>query len=783
MYIQFYFLSLPKMPKLPDGFRFGGRLFMVALIMFCLFFISISTSKAEDVEPPILPANYSITLDITGYSLDKDIINALEQGVILNPKFTSTLPGSKFHLVGYRLSDDKNWIMLNIRALDSKYDYENPKSLVRVLGQKLKGKWILAPESTRDYYKLLEKAPLEFIPQISKNIWNGKGAKNQTQAVTYKFPWERGAVWRWWDRGSYPTWHGGKACSAGWNSEYCAVDFGTSEENRKVLASASGVVNIRCMNDPDMNTVNIGITDANGVELEYWHINHGSVNPSLIYEGAYVYQGQDLGDAWVGSLPKDCEGGYANQTSINSHVHMFLPTSGINIDGWDFKYKQNFAQKEGEKRHAGRSFESTNDSIEFPHWVERVELGDTNYSRYTGKMDILPNGDFVTSGLKNNNRAFVSNFDYDGSLLWEKEFYVNTGSSGIYDIASTNNNSFLIAGFQYSNNKPIGWIALLDNDGNIINQKYSQNIESWRSIKFNQTSNQIMLVGRRSVSPNYRVVISSLDSELEEIQTYEIDVGSTLYQYVEPVLDITYEGEVVIGVLNKIILLSTGGDLLGVKNLTTYINNNTFTLYPTDILVDKQNNILVTGDTDPGTYHRGRTFIIKLNSDLEYLESNTFRFYDSGGMTGVFILPNTNSDGYILGGNIDNTHGGVYYHTLLSLNSNLNIIGEHKLSTNVVNYFHVLQDGQLLDDERLAIYGYYYLPHTSTWAPYLWTVDQTGVMYSCEDTSNSIVTITEDGQITLENVNVTVGPLSLDNTNATSESALSGATSGMLCYR
>jgi hypothetical protein len=180
--------------------------------------------------------------------------------------------------------------------------------------------------------------------------------------VSYKFPWKNGDSKTWW-RASDP-WHGGhdiNCVNQTGNPAMCAIDFGGSGA-WEVLAMASGKVNVIC-DDKPTKTVNVEITDANGIKVRYFHINKTTLNSTKVKDGATIQQGQLLGNVWTGNLTSDCEKAVAQQTATSGHVHIIIPTAPFVIDGWTFDYPSKCAKKSSVTKCAGNQFTSTNSSV------------------------------------------------------------------------------------------------------------------------------------------------------------------------------------------------------------------------------------------------------------------------------------------------------------------------------------------------------------------------------------------------------------------------------------
>lgn len=140
----------------------------------------------------------------------------------------------------------------------------------------------------------------------------------QAQAIPlgYKFPWEAGQTFYF-----AQSWHDA--------FRKMGVDLGTTGPNRKFLAPINGTITFLhyC---PE--TVHMRITDDNGMELDYLHIDRDTLQPGIQLH-ADLIQGQVIGNFEIGAFNEEC--GYSSQNEISSHIHWQLPTyAPFTVDGW-----------------------------------------------------------------------------------------------------------------------------------------------------------------------------------------------------------------------------------------------------------------------------------------------------------------------------------------------------------------------------------------------------------------------------------------------------------------
>lgn len=139
------------------------------------------------------------------------------------------------------------------------------------------------------------------------------------KAIDYKFPWPKGYSWNW-NQG----WH--------YNGYNYAIDVGTSNTNKFVLAAADGTVSQVCT---DTRSNFVVIDHADGFTMMYAHIELGKLE-SNITQYATVQKGQVLGFLKAGDMAAPDPGcGIAYQDAAFGHIHWtFEGGAGKTIEGW-----------------------------------------------------------------------------------------------------------------------------------------------------------------------------------------------------------------------------------------------------------------------------------------------------------------------------------------------------------------------------------------------------------------------------------------------------------------
>ena len=225
---------------------------------------------------------------------------------------------SQFLLASLRQSAAGDWAILSYAPVDgpnATETYIGEGTAARVLlAQRTAAGWVAQTQTGDAFDALLAQAPPEFISPAAKTLFLNQRRSNAVSAVDYKWPWAIGLSWRW---------------MQGWHYK-SAHDIGTDGNDKRVLASADGVITYVCQGNLGAA---VRIKHADGQETGYWHINAGQLAPGIAVLQT-VKQGQMLGVLRPGSWT-DTQGcqQYTSQTANSAHVHWELP-GDFTVEGW-----------------------------------------------------------------------------------------------------------------------------------------------------------------------------------------------------------------------------------------------------------------------------------------------------------------------------------------------------------------------------------------------------------------------------------------------------------------
>ncbi len=284
-----------------------------------------------------MQSSNDLTLDNSRGFVPDELASAILSS--LQQKPNGFFEGSKYIITSARIEDD--WALVSIVSLDGPYSDDESggtgKSDKLIIAQNLSsGFWIVALEGTEGFVSMVQESPDNFISSEAKQILNIDPNEPKLEGtVEYKWPWAAGVSWDWWQTWKYTNgrYHG-------------AMDFGTSGADRRVLASARGVItSLMICNSDDFR---LEIKDADGVTLIYNHFDQSSLDTSIIAEGKIVPQGQVLGSVKTGNIP---EGGCGNAVQIDGtgHLHWGIPKDGFTVEGYTISEPNNYFVKDGVK--------------------------------------------------------------------------------------------------------------------------------------------------------------------------------------------------------------------------------------------------------------------------------------------------------------------------------------------------------------------------------------------------------------------------------------------------
>jgi|GEM_PF-3185872 len=248
-----------------------------------------------------------------------DLARAVAAALRASPTFGNTA----FAITAVHLEGD--WALVSVGALEGPAVVEGyigtQESGRLLLASRTNGVWQVSIEGDSVFAKLLAQAPDALVSPQAKALLTPKAitspaGANSAQTVSYKWPWAAGRSWRW---------------LQGWHAR--ALDIGTDGADRRILASADGVVTYVCKGSLGAA---LKVRDADGVVLEYWHIDSARLS-GAVQLGATVTQGQWLGTLRPGTWTDNtaCGTQYTSQNANSAHVHWVLPTDRtFTVEGW-----------------------------------------------------------------------------------------------------------------------------------------------------------------------------------------------------------------------------------------------------------------------------------------------------------------------------------------------------------------------------------------------------------------------------------------------------------------
>ena len=228
------------------------------------------------------------------------------------------------------VDDTGEWALVSYAPVDGPHATElyigKGQAARLLLAQRTEQGWVAHTQVGAGFNALLAQAPASFISPDAKALFLAQRRPSVMSTVDYKWPWAIGLSWRW---------------MQGWHYK-SAHDIGTDGNDKRVLASADGVITYVCQG-------NIGaavrVKHADGQEVGYWHIDAGQLAPGIAVLQT-VRQGQVLGTLRPGSWT-DTQGcqQYTSQSANSAHVHWELP-GDFTVEGWSISANSSAFSKE-----------------------------------------------------------------------------------------------------------------------------------------------------------------------------------------------------------------------------------------------------------------------------------------------------------------------------------------------------------------------------------------------------------------------------------------------------
>ena len=411
---------------------------ILVLFGFTLAFAHAAPTHAlaafEPTPIPAHPQRASPSLDTAQVTLPNELLQAIltllqkqrSPQSVLNALSAST----RFALTSARL--EENWALVSLGAVDwaaNEPGYVGSGEAGKLLlGSQQQGEWRLEIEGTPGFAELLATAPNSFISPQAKTLLaqtSNPNATLQPQAITptvnYKWPWPATNTFYWWQ---------------GWHSR-AALDMGTTRSDRRVLASAEGVVSFICKGKLGAA---VKIKDADGVTLEYWHIDSKLLD-ARIKEGALLTQGQLLGSLRPGTwVDPTCGNQFTQQSASSAHVHWELPKDRvITIDGWAIQFPKSTFSNGTQQRSCNGSCSINYIGFTSSNTVNTLTDGPAQMW-VAPDVGLVQRGEVITLAINLSNTqnlgAFQFNLNYSPTLLsvqkiWLSSWPTSTGRAFI----------------------------------------------------------------------------------------------------------------------------------------------------------------------------------------------------------------------------------------------------------------------------------------------------------------------------------------------------------------
>jgi hypothetical protein len=319
---------------------------MIPVLLSVVLVLPVSESlvAVRGAEPKSsVPLEGTINIDNSYVSVPEFLVSAIADALGRRP--ADLLKGTQFALTSARL--EGSWALVSIASLDgpnsdARYVGAGSSGGLAIATRNGDGSWQAALQGTDEFSPLLDRAPARFVSPGAQTLLTLDPDSTETpSSVEYKFPWASGLSWTW-----TQSWHSGHH------------DMGTSGSDKRLLASAAGVVTYICWGTL---SVNVQIQDADGVVMGYSHIDRNTLE-SCISVGVTIPRGQVLGSLRPDTWSDNC--GYTSQNPSFAHVHWGIPTDrAVTVDGWTIQYPNNYWEKDGSYKYVWDSFPSTNQPV------------------------------------------------------------------------------------------------------------------------------------------------------------------------------------------------------------------------------------------------------------------------------------------------------------------------------------------------------------------------------------------------------------------------------------
>lgn len=204
---------------------------------------------------------------------------------------------------------------------ESRLDFDN---MITVLLVQTEVGWEAALKGDDAVYDLLTRVPeAELDLSARGDLFPRKDDVRASVYSGYKFFWPAGSPWA-----ATQGWHDGYTWGGRFPA-YTSLDFDiVGASNSDILAGGPGTVTYMC---DDGTQVLVGVTTSGTTEnVGYLHLERASVVSAGITNGTSITMGRKLGrmlNSDGGTISTSCG------TSAGTHLHVYLPSTSITIDG------------------------------------------------------------------------------------------------------------------------------------------------------------------------------------------------------------------------------------------------------------------------------------------------------------------------------------------------------------------------------------------------------------------------------------------------------------------
>src|SRR3989344_4603556 len=196
----------------------------------------------------------------------------------------------------------------------------------------------------------------------------------------------------------------------------------------------------------------------NGTERDYVRSLDYSHDGGYFLFGSQGPQNGQQTDIWV--LKTDSGGSLLWNKTYNLSKYDFLNAAHTTADGGFIMT----GVTDGTLSSGDNSFVIKADAAGNVEWSKVIDFGGSDRA-----FDIQQTSDLgyiiALSSTANGYKAFLVKFNETGSILWNKSYAVEDGSSAVYSVAETIDNGFIFVGYTSSSGKSDIWMVRANSDG------------------------------------------------------------------------------------------------------------------------------------------------------------------------------------------------------------------------------------------------------------------------------------------------------------------------------